>query len=359
MKTPLKIFTVTKNEYDLIECFILYHASIVGFDNIIIIDNMSTDQRVLDVYNKYKGIITIVYEEGYQNSKQADHFIKYMSKYKDTCEFMMGLDTDEFIYRIDSNGNATNNKIIEYLQCIPKKYDMLRIKYYDNAIHNKNSHDYHFYKHIFPVNNINKFNRMEINVTHEMNFKTFYRSENFVSTSNGNHTGQTINNSLFVVDMGYLHFNDTGKERSIERAYNICYGYDYINSNDNKDQILNKLDYYAGTGFSMNGHHRVRELYYHLKREYVLYLFLIFIRRYPSHTELEMHVKDDRSFAQKKTEFINCEEASKIGNTLDFIPDTKIFNDLLYEDTEDQLYQNKNNIIECNLLINFFNTLKP
>ena len=42
-KTPLcKIITLSKNEYDLIEDFLLYYDSIVGIENIIIIDNLCT-----------------------------------------------------------------------------------------------------------------------------------------------------------------------------------------------------------------------------------------------------------------------------------------------------------------------------
>jgi len=94
-----KIFCMTKNEYDLIEDFILYYGYLFGYDNIIIIDNNSTDERVINIYNKYKNMgITIYFENSYENDGQGNAFTKYMNLYKSSCKYLIGLDTDEFIF---------------------------------------------------------------------------------------------------------------------------------------------------------------------------------------------------------------------------------------------------------------------
>ena len=76
----IKIFTVTKDEYDLIQEFIDFYGYIFGYDNLIIIDNGSTNTSVLEYYNRVKREknVNIVSETGYENCKQGDHFTKYM-----------------------------------------------------------------------------------------------------------------------------------------------------------------------------------------------------------------------------------------------------------------------------------------
>ena len=99
--TRIKIFCVTKNEYDLIEHFIVYYGYLFGYNNLIIIDNNSTHETVLSLYDKYIKLgITVVYEPNYTGNGQADMFNKYMSLEKSNCDFLFGLDTDEFLFSI-------------------------------------------------------------------------------------------------------------------------------------------------------------------------------------------------------------------------------------------------------------------
>ena len=39
----VKIFTMVKDEVDIVNDWIIYHASMFGYDNIYVIDNYSTD----------------------------------------------------------------------------------------------------------------------------------------------------------------------------------------------------------------------------------------------------------------------------------------------------------------------------
>lgn len=219
MLSIARIFTVSKNETDLIEDFIIYHGKIFGFENVIIIDNGSTCKIVLDIYSKYikKGLI-VETELGYDGFSQGKHFTKYMKKYSLNCEFLIGLDTDEFIY---------NESIINTLKSLPKKYTKFIVKKYMASFPDKSDSKYIEYKVDRPASNITTFIKEEAKPQ-----KCFFRSKSFISTVNGCHNGKVIKgDTTYTNDIEYYHFHSTGKKRSIERSKCIIDGYKYTNIN--------------------------------------------------------------------------------------------------------------------------------
>ena len=326
-----KIFTVTKDEYDLIEDFILYYGKIFGYNNLIIIDNMSTNQHVLNIYKKYP--VNVVYESGYQKGKQGEHFTKYMNMYKTKAKYLIGVDTDEFLYVMNSNKTTSYENIIDYLNHLPSDYDIFRIKYYDWSVPNKYSSDYIDYKHIRPVRHIKLFKR---NSNENLTRKNFYKANNFIDTASGNHHGHTTNNKPFITQLGYLHFSNTGKKRTIERAMNICIGYDYISKNDNKDVIINKLEENVLKRVGCNGFHRRDELYYFMRREYIINLFVKYIKRFPEKKELDIHINKNTTLKQKEIEFKGCNEAIKMKDIIFNVTNKNIL-DLVYDEGVDDL----------------------
>ena len=127
-KAIVKIFTVTKNETDLIEDFLIYNGKLVGFKNIVVIDNCSTCPIVLSIYKKYlKMGITIVHEPNYESGGQGLAYTKHMKKYRDKCQFLIGLDTDEFI-------NVENIQFYPYLLGLPKHATKFKVTKYMSSI---------------------------------------------------------------------------------------------------------------------------------------------------------------------------------------------------------------------------------
>jgi len=116
--TKIKVICVTKNEYDLIEHFIIYYGYLFGYNNVNIIDNISTDENVIKVYEKYIPLgINVFYEPNYEYNGQADAFNKYMNLEKSKCDFLIGLDTDEFLFSCENFKNGLDpfckNKILD------------------------------------------------------------------------------------------------------------------------------------------------------------------------------------------------------------------------------------------------------
>ena len=61
----IKIFTMVKDEADIVEDWIIYHASIFGYDNIYVIDNYSSD-GTYEILQKYVPGINLYRERDYK-----------------------------------------------------------------------------------------------------------------------------------------------------------------------------------------------------------------------------------------------------------------------------------------------------
>jgi len=270
-----KIFTVAKNEYDLIEDFIKYYGSQFGYENVIIIDNGSTNPEVLAVYQRYKERgLTVVTELGYQGGKQGDHFTKVMHQYKDSCDWLIGLDTDEFmvIKSLDFSCDKLAVKLEDLLSNLDQRVDQISVSKADSYCPPD------LIRTTRPVIELTRFGMSGL-----YHSKIFYRSSNFITTFCGNHGGTTENNNhQFIPEIFYLHFNNTGYQRQIERAREINIAYDYISQSDDDLTAYRKL----ASNPSGTGLHRINQLRDFLKRKLSIDSFICEAGRLPTTDEL-------------------------------------------------------------------------
>ncbi len=360
----VKIFCVTKNEYDIIEDFILYYGNLFGYDNIIIIDNNSSNNIVLEIYNKYKLLgVTIYYESRYDGNSQGDNFNKYMSIYKDTCDYLIGLDTDEFLFSYiefkNNNDPFNKEKILEIFSNYKITDTLFKIDYYPCSIVDPTNNNYIDNKIINPIRNIIYFsNDMNMTEIDECNWKWCYtpkyfsKSNAFINTSNGNHHinisyGNEVNSNL-----GLLHFNNTGNRRYYERAKAVIDGYKYFSTDLNiKDQIdilkENKQNF-------SQGFHKVCSYNFILLRMYIFDLFIKYIKRLPEEEELTTHCKLKINMLSKdiEEEFKNCEECIKNKNLKEIEINETVRNNLIFFDESIDILRNRYIIFENNFLQN-------
>ncbi|NBO78863.1 MAG: hypothetical protein EBV27_04395 [Actinobacteria bacterium] len=277
-----KIFCVTRDEYDLIEDFITYHSRIFGYDNIVIIDNMSTNKTVLDVYAKYEPLgVKVHYEESYRGDDQGKAFTKYMHMYKTDCKFLIGLDTDEFIYSTKSGDPMS---VIKVLEEIDEKDTMLIVEEYPWSIPNPDQDDYVDYKHTRPAKSVTKFNSLK-----KLTKKVFYRSEAFESTTNGNHDGKVNFGNHKYVNIGYLHFHNTGVRRMLERAKVCIDGYKYVDTTlPNVTQFINM---YVSAPWQIGyGYHKQQLYMFFLMKFIVCEYYINNANRVPSKDEIRSFI---------------------------------------------------------------------
>lgn len=254
-----KIITVTKNEYDLIEDFVVYHGSIFGYENIILLDNGSDDTRVLDVYERYKPLgITIQHTYGYFGNKQGEHFTNAMLSYRGSAEFVIGLDTDCFF---TINGSTDKTHILHYLQSLPKDSDIFVVRKFFQSYVDTNNSSYKDGKYQRPTEcktyAIRTGSGNLTNLPH-----VFFRASNFVSTENGNHNGITLFQRYHECrEIVYVHYHHTGKTRDIERCRAILLGYGFIHPNQSVSEQIHALENQRNGA----GIHRQRQYIQYLK----------------------------------------------------------------------------------------------
>ncbi len=122
-KTPMKIVLKTRNDPWLLETWIRHHARIVGYSGLIIADNRSTDQRVLDLYRRYQNRMTIFSFSGFHNRVHDRRLFAPLYKaFGSSCTYTLVIDTDEFLIRIDHGRWAVGGHLPDIItQTCPDK----------------------------------------------------------------------------------------------------------------------------------------------------------------------------------------------------------------------------------------------
>lgn len=114
--TQLKIVLKTKNESLLLQKWIEHHIRIAGAIGLVIIDNESSDEAVLDVYEELAGIfvdITVFKYAGFHNNiHDVGIFSDLYKALRSSCDYYCFLDTDEFLYWVESDGTYVADETV-------------------------------------------------------------------------------------------------------------------------------------------------------------------------------------------------------------------------------------------------------
>ena len=113
----IKLFTMVKDEVDIIEDWILYHGTLFGFQNLYIVDNMSTDGTYEVIQKKEKNGVHLYRHANY---KEKGNIMKQLIN-NNKCTIAFPLDIDEFIVYYDKeNRTISTNTILPYLNHLIK-----------------------------------------------------------------------------------------------------------------------------------------------------------------------------------------------------------------------------------------------
>ena len=216
----VKVFTMQKDEDDILIDWIEYHAYLFGYDNIYIIDNNSghKSKSILNLY-QLKGCH--IYNE-HEYLKKGDHICDLINK--NPCDFAIPLDLDEFI------GTETDNSVVsvnrndilnELYRLININHERYSFAYYLTSINNKL-----YYKH--PLIEITKFNKID-NINSN---KKFFKGNNnvLIGLDHGNHTGTVKNylsNEFVKSKLILFHFHYRGVHKLIQKCKNDITGLGY------------------------------------------------------------------------------------------------------------------------------------
>jgi hypothetical protein len=109
----LKVFVKTVESPDLIEGWIEHHKNIVGAKNLIVADNGSVNQRVLDIYEKNSNE-TIVFRFSGPHNEIHWHprFSRLFAAIQQSCEYCLFADADErLVWMTESSWTADNSVV--------------------------------------------------------------------------------------------------------------------------------------------------------------------------------------------------------------------------------------------------------
>ena len=269
----IKVFVRTKDDTNIIEDWIKYHANLFGYESICVIDNMSCHKDVIAVYNRYKNKISLHYTNKthlFQGEIMSNVFNIYKNKY----DILIALDADEFLAGFD-NGKIIQDKdfiINELVHFNDSKYESATIvgcnNIYNNA--NKNIYDY-----VRPAIDNNFFRPTSFASGLVKEGQTsLCKSKYFERVVAGNHSMITKNNEWTTLKkLVVLHFDTMGFKSKVKNAYRNCLSYGYINKEQSVLQILARLMTLCNTHPKVCGQHKCRYMVGYYTRCLALEIF--------------------------------------------------------------------------------------
>ena len=119
-RAVLKIILKTKDENFLLQDWIDHHARIVGFENLLVLDNLSTDPEVLGIYKRYAAAMPIGSFDGFvDNPHTRSLFAPLYARLAETTAFYSLLDTDERLVWVEDGVFFDDSRIVEKLSHLP------------------------------------------------------------------------------------------------------------------------------------------------------------------------------------------------------------------------------------------------
>jgi len=118
-KKLLKVILKTKNEDFLLDTWIQYYINLIGKENIVVLDDNSTSQNVLQLYKKYE--LEVVNPparlKGVEDCTEIHKFPELYESIFANYQYCAMLDTDEYLCYFDFKlGKINNNLLIPFLE---------------------------------------------------------------------------------------------------------------------------------------------------------------------------------------------------------------------------------------------------
>jgi hypothetical protein len=250
----VKIFTMVKDEVDIIKDWIIYHGSMFGFNNIYVIDNYSTD-GTFEAINEFSHLINIFREPDYL--KKGEYMKKLINTYCNN-EIAFPIDIDEFIIYYDNNEvsidkNLINNYINTLQPCTVYKANYI-LSIIDN--HTPNG-----YNRALAESDYGRY----INMGNHA--KSFFNTQYYKGDiDHGNHIHHMENNNYHLTKICLIHYHYRNLEQMKKKILNNITGLGYIND-------LNYLHNLINNNKTCPGFHHVNAQIQVLENRYVLPIY--------------------------------------------------------------------------------------
>jgi len=239
----IKLFTMVKDENDIIKDWIVYHGSMFGFANLHIIDNFSTDGTYEIIENLRNVGINIYRMHDYK--RKGEYMKELIDKNCSHNDIAFPIDIDEFIVYFENNEiKIDKNFILNYFNTLP-------------------------HAHVYKANYINPlvkeggYNRATIECQfgeysdYKNMAKTFFNKSIYLGgIDHGNHISR---DDYYLTKICLVHYHARNMEQIKKKILNNVIGLGYENN----------LQYLENLPEISNGYHHVLSQIKVLKNEYV------------------------------------------------------------------------------------------
>lgn len=229
----LKIVLMTKNEKHLLRPWVKHHGNIFGYENLYIIDD-SSDVAILNYYLGLKQIGVKVYNNKSNLSNLVYHINAVFNEIKSSCDFLIKLDTDEFIGVYNPKNNAVSickHTILNEFNNLPINGNKYKCSYIINSLPTKENDN--------PLDNV------YFTQPYKTTFKTFFFSKTYLHCDLGSHEGSVVapydSSHYNETNLLIIHYHNQKCETFIDNCRKAMVSHGYISAGDNYFRQFEKL----------------------------------------------------------------------------------------------------------------------
>jgi hypothetical protein len=227
---------------------------------------------------------------------------KHMQALRESCEFIMPMETDEFLFWIpkasDKSYRLLREDVHAYLNSLPKNVSVVRYgAFYASSVQTTDK-DYQANMYANPPKQMTKFWNQDWD-------KILVRADAFEQVKQWlHHVDVSYGEKITSDTLGLLHFHDTGSKREWERSMALVslngYGYIDFRMPENLQYLI--ASFYAKRHVPI--YHRLEKFANKLFRKLVIESFHLLIGRLPSLQELKAIIQASSESVEKAIEYI-------------------------------------------------------
>jgi len=212
----IKLFTMVKDEVDIIDEWIIYHGSMFGWRNIHVIDNGSTDGTFQKI-QQFSHLIHIYTESDYR--KKGIYMKALIDAHGGPDDIVFPIDSDEFIVYYDGSISIDRHTIYSYLQSLPPA-SIYKTDYINPLITESGG-----YSSACRSITRGQYNTVMGNMAKSFFKKKYYSGE----IDHGNHIPCS---NYFLTKLCLVHYHERNLDQMKKKTLNNILGMGYPNSLD-------------------------------------------------------------------------------------------------------------------------------
>lgn len=223
----LAIVLMTRNEWPLLQSWVQYHTRLVGARNVYIVDGSDSPGVLRFLAGAAEGGVTVLRTSANLNALE-DLLTHVMWEIRDTADFVIKLDTDEFLALRGSAGGveASPADFAAYLTSLPVTGGKYKVGYVTESLPSE------------PCDAATSaaLQSTRFSALQPTGFKTFFLGATFQSVDLGSHFGAAVHPfdaiTPLATELVVVHFHSQCFELTMENNVKALVSHGYISADD-------------------------------------------------------------------------------------------------------------------------------